>query len=92
MLYLPKPSITKILAKLTKEKEKEKEGEGGCHLPKNCSTRSTSSSRGVENFPSQGDVCSLATNINLSNLAKGQSTYLCSQEVNELGCFSRIRN
>jgi Mn-dependent DtxR family transcriptional regulator len=42
MLHLPKSSITKILAKLTKEKEKEREGEGGCHLPKKCSTRNTS--------------------------------------------------
>jgi len=79
MLHLPKSSITKILAKLTKEKEKEREGEGGCHLPKKCSTRNISWSKGVEGFPSQGDVCSLATSITSSNLAKGQSTYLCNQ-------------
>jgi hypothetical protein len=57
MLRLPKFGIIKILAKLTKEKKKERDGKGGCHLSKNCSTKSVSQLGGMEGFPSQGDVC-----------------------------------
>lgn len=56
MFCLLELGITKIPAKLTKDKVKEKKGEGAGNLLE-IAPLNLGGSGGVEGFPSKGDVC-----------------------------------